>query len=385
MRLNVGVVFGGKSVEHEISIISAVEAMGYMDENKYNIVPIYIDKDNTWYTGYHLKDIINYRDIALVKRYCKRVSLVKTNHCYALQSMGLIKRNIKQVDVILPICHGTFVEDGVLQGYLDMIGIPYVGSKVLASAIGQDKVIMKQLLEYNGIPTTKFVWFYKNEYLNDKKEVLKKIEELKYPLFVKPASLGSSIGISKVENENELKKAIIEAITFDKKIIVEEAILNAKEVNVSVMGNHEGVKTSSIEEINISDEFFSFKEKYVDNYSKSIEKGKKVKPLLSKEMIIDITEYAKKTFNVLNASGIARIDFILDQKNKKIYVSEINTIPGSLSLYLWLDQNIKQDELITDLLKLALKEKQEDKKITYSFPNNLLENYDRLKGQKSKK
>ncbi len=382
MRVNVGVIFGGKSVEHEISIISAVEAMGYMDENKYNIIPIYIDKNNVWYTGYHFRDIINYRDMSLVKRYATRVSLVKTNHCFALQTMGIIKRNIKQIDVVLPICHGSYVEDGCLQGYLDMLGIPYAGSSVLASAIGQDKVIMKQILEQNNIPVPKYIWFYGYEYIKNKKAVIAKIADLKYPLYVKPASLGSSIGITKVLNEDGLNTAIKEAMKFDKKIIVEECIKNTKEVNVSVLGNYEDCEASDIEELNISDEFFSFKEKYIENYSKILKKNKKAKPLLSKEMMEDIKKYAIATFKALTASGVARVDFLIDEKSQKIYVSEINTIPGSLSAYLWLAKKKNQEELILDLLNLAFKEKKDEKELTYAFEGNLLEKFDSLKGKK---
>lgn len=385
MRLNVGVIFGGKSVEHEISIISAVEAMGYMDENKYNVIPIYIDKNNTWYTGNHLKDIINYRDIKLVKRYATRVALVKNGKSFVLQTLGLIKRNIKVIDLVIPICHGSYMEDGSLQGYLNMIGVPYTGSDVLSSSIGQDKIIMKQLLEYNNIPIPSYVWFYGKEYLNDKKSILEKIATLKYPLYVKPACLGSSIGITKVDSIDSLNNAIKEAMKFDTKIIVEEQVKNVKEVNVSVLGNYEKCEASDIEEINVSDEFFTFKEKYVENYSKTIKKGRKVQPLLSKEMIEDIKKYAIDTFKIINASGVARIDFLIDEKNKKIFVSEINTIPGSLSAYLWLPKKKDQSELISDLIKIAISEQNDYNNLVTSFSNNLLESFDTLKGNKINK
>lgn len=385
MRLNVGVIFGGKSVEHEISIISAVEAMGYMDENIYNVIPIYIDKDNNWYTGHHFKDIINYRDIALVKRYAKRVSLIKNKNNFYLQTFGPFKRNIKVIDVALPICHGTYMEDGSLQGYLDMIGVPYVGSNVLASSIGQDKVIMKQLLQYNNIPVPKYIWFFDNEYLTDKKKALEKLDDLKFPLYVKPASLGSSIGITKVDSIEQLHPAIKEAMKYDKKIIIEEAIKNVKEVNVSVIGNYEKCEVSDIEELNISEEFYSFKEKYIENYSKVLKKGRKAKPLLSKEMIEDIKKYAMETFKIINASGVSRIDFLIDEKNLKVYVSEINTIPGSLSAYLWLPKKINQSELINDLIKIAIHEHQQQEKLIFSFNDNLLEKFDSLDGKKLNK
>lgn len=385
MRLNVGVIFGGKSVEHEISIISAIEAMANIDQNKYKVVPIYIDKDNTWYTGEHLKDILHYRDIDLVKRYARKVSLVKRGKSFILESQGFLKKNICVIDIVLPVGHGSFMEDGSLQGYLNMLGVPFVGSNVLASAIGQDKVIQKDLLKQNGIPVCNYVWFYDYEFEKNKKEVLSKINVLNYPLYVKPSSLGSSIGISFVKDEKELVRAIREAIKFDRKIIVEQQVNNVKEVNISVLGNYEKQAVSEIEEINISEEFYSFKEKYVDGYSKTRDKSSKSKPLISKEMIEDMKNYAIKTFRVINASGVARIDFLIDDKDKKIYVNEINTIPGDLSSYLWIAKKTSQKELIDNLIKIAIEEHKKKNATLYAFPGNLLEKYDILKGKKVNK
>lgn len=385
MKINVGVIFGGKSVEHEISIISAVEAMGYMDTNKYNVIPIYIDKDGTWYTGEHLKDIINYRDIELVKRYAKKVCLIRKDKSCILQSLGLFKRTINIIDIVFPIGHGLYMEDGSLQGYLNMLGVPYVGSGVVASAIGQDKVFMKQILSCNNIPTTNYIWFTSKEFSSNKKKVLEKINTLSYPMYVKPANLGSSIGISRVTSEQELLSGIKEAIKFDNKIIVEEEIKHVKEVNISVLGTYDNLETSELEEINVNDEFFTFKEKYVENYSKVVKKGKKVNPLLSKEMVEDLKEYAINTFKAINARGVARIDFLIDDKTKKIYVSEINTIPGSLSLYLWLPKKKSQSELINDLINIAIEEYKNKQNLILSFNNNLLDKFDILDGKKLKK
>lgn len=385
MRLNIGVIFGGKSVEHEISIISAVEAMYNMDDSKYKVVPIYIDKDNTWYTGEHLKDILHYRDIDLVKRYAKKVSLVKRGKSFILESQGFFKKNICVIDMVMPIGHGAYLEDGSLQGYLNMLGVPFVGSGVLASAIGQDKVIQKQLLEYNKIPVCKYVWFYDFEYEKNKKEVLDKISTLKYPIYVKPASLGSSIGISLVKDEKELAKAIKEAIQFDKKIIVEEQVPNVKEANISVLGNVEKQSVSEIEEINTNSEFYSFKEKYVEGYRKTHKDEKKCNPIISKEMIADMKTYALKTFKAIGCSGVARIDFLIDDKNKKIFINEINTIPGDLASYLWMAKKMDTEELIDNLIKITVSEqKKKDAKI-YAFPGNLLEAYDVLDGDKLSK
>lgn len=385
MKINVGVIFGGKSVEHEISIISAVEAMGYMDTNKYNVIPIYIDKDGTWYTGEHLKDIINYRDIELVKRYAKKVCLIRKDKSCILQSLGLFKRTINIIDIVFPIGHGLYMEDGSLQGYLNMLGVPYVGSGVVASAIGQDKVFMKQILSCNNIPTTNYIWFTSKEFSSNKKKVLEKINTLSYPMYVKPANLGSSIGISRVTSEQELVAGIKEAIKFDNKIIVEEEIKHVKEVNISVLGTYDNLETSELEEINVNDEFFTFKEKYVENYSKVVKKGKKANPLLSKEMVEDLKEYAINTFKAINARGVARIDFLIDDKTKKIYVSEINTMPGSLSLYLWLPKKKSQSELINDLINIAIEEYKNKQNLILSFNNNLLDKFDILDGKKLKK
>ena len=279
------------------------------------------------------------------------------------------------------------MEDGTLQGYLNMLGLPYVGSSVLASAIGQDKVIQKDLLKQNGIPVCKYIWFYDYEFEKNRKEVLERVKELKYPLYVKPSSLGSSIGISIVKDEKQLIKAIREAIKFDRKIIIEEQVSNLKETNISVVGNYEKQSVSEIEEINVSGEFYSFKEKYVEGYTKvkGKTKNKKTKPLISKEMIEDMKNYAIKTFKTINASGVARIDFLIDDKEKKLFVNEINTIPGDLSSYLWLAKKTTQTELIENLINIAAQEQKKKDETLYALPGNLLEKFDILNGKKLNK
>lgn len=385
MRLNIGVIFGGKSVEHEISIISATEIMNSFDTNKYKVVPIYIDKDNTWYYGEHLKSILHYRDIDLVKRYAKKVSLVKRGKSFILEDQGLFKKNICVIDMVMPIGHGAYLEDGSLQGYLNMLGVPFVGSSVIASAIGQDKVIQKELFEFNNIPVCKYIWFNDFEFEKNKKDVLDKINTLKYPLYVKPASLGSSIGINLVKDEKELIRAIKESISLDSKIIVEESVPNVKEANISVMGNTEKCSTSEIEEININSDFYSFKEKYVEDYNKLNKPEEINKPIVSKEMMEDMRNYAIKAFKVIGASGVARIDFLIDDKNKKVFVNEINTIPGDLASYLWMAKKMTKEELIENLIKITISnQKKKDSKLQ-AFKGNLLEQYDILKGKKLQK
>lgn len=385
MRANIGVVFGGKSVEHEISIISAIEVMNYLDSNKYNVIPIYVDKENTWYTGMHLKDILHYRDIDLVKRYATKVSLVKDDKRILLRKINFPKKDLYILDLIIPIGHGAYLEDGNLQGYLTTLGIAYTGSSTLASAIGQDKVITKQLLQANGVAVVPYTWFYDYQFQKSSKEIINKIEkELKYPLFVKPATLGSSIGVAKVSDAKELSTAIKNAIVLDKKILVEEAINNPKELNISVMGDYEKQEVSAIEEINVDDEFYTFKEKYVDGLNKvrPLKKGSKI---ISKELQMAVEETALKAFQIINASGIIRVDFLFDSKANKLYVNEINTCPGSLAQYLWLESNVRGPELLDDYIKIAIKNRDKRREKKEAFAGNLLENYDNLRGKKNKK
>lgn len=384
MRLNIGVIFGGKSVEHEISIISAIEAMGYADENKYKIVPIYIDKDNTWYTGEHLKNIINFRDIDLVKRYAKKVALVKVGKSFVLQKLGMFKKNLCVIDIVVPIGHGAYLEDGSLQGYLNMLGVPYAGPSVLGAALGQDKVIQKELLSANNMPLVNYTWFYSYE-LSDKKLVQERLSKLKFPVFIKPSSLGSSIGIEIAEDEKDFFKKVKNTMKYDKKILVEEKVNDVKEINISVLGNYKKVEVSEIEEINSNEDFYSFKEKYVNNFSKIQEKDNKTKPIISKEMIEDMKEYAINTFKALDGNGVARIDFLINDKTKKIYINEINTIPGSLSSYLWKAKKKNQTELFDDLIAIAVDNKKDDEEIQKAIPGNLLERFDNLKGSKLNK
>jgi len=384
MRLNIGVIFGGKSVEHEISIISAIEAMGYADDSKYKIVPIYIDKDNTWYTGEHLKNIINFRDIDLVKRYAKKVALVRVDKSFVLQKLGMFKKNLCVIDIVVPIGHGAYLEDGSLQGYLNMLGVPYAGPSVLGAALGQDKVIQKELLSANNMPLVNYTWFYSYE-LSDKKLVQERLSKLKFPVFIKPSSLGSSIGIEIAEDEKDFFKKVKNTMKYDKKILVEEKVNDVKEINISVLGNYKKVEVSEIEEINSNEDFYSFKEKYVNNFSKIQEKDNKTKPIISKEMIEDMKEYAINTFKALDGNGVARIDFLINDKTKKIYINEINTIPGSLSSYLWKAKKKNQTELFDDLIAIAIDNKKDDEQIQKAIPGNLLERFDNLKGTKLKK
>ena len=267
--IRLGVIFGGETVEHEVSIISAVQAMNKMDTEKYEVVPIYVTKDREWYTGDSLKDIDVYQDLELLKRYNKNVILYCKNGRFVLQSKGFFKRVVKEIDMIFPVVHGTNMEDGVLQGYLRSIGVPFVGCDVSSAAVSQDKIFQKQIFKDSNLPITDFVWFFDTEYLDDPESIIKKIEKLKYPVIVKPATLGSSIGISIANDKDMLEKSIEDAINYDNKIVVEEVVENLTEVNISVLGNYEHINLSEIEQVMSDNDLLTYEDKYIGSSKKT--------------------------------------------------------------------------------------------------------------------
>ena len=390
MKIKVGVIFGGETVEHEVSIISAVQAMGFMDKEKYDVIPIYITKDRTWYTGKMLEEIEVYKDFDNLKKYAKKCVLYKKGEQFYLQSLGLFKRLITDIDIAFPIVHGNNAEDGSLAGYLETIGIPYVGPHILGAAIGQDKVLMKQVMQTENIPVVPYTWFYDSEYLKFKEDILKDIEALGYPVIVKPATLGSSVGISVVKEEEALNDAISEAMNYDSKIVVEKVIQNLVEVNCSVLGNYETSEVSELEEVMGTDEFLSYQDKYLGNGKGSKSKGmastnRIIPARLSDEVSKTVKNLAQKTFRALNLSGVSRIDFLIDKETNKVYVNEPNTIPGSLSFYLWEPKGKEYHSLLDDMITLAIKDYKNKKKKTFSFDTNILSNFDGVKGSKGLK
>lgn len=389
MKIKVGVIFGGESVEHEVSVISALQAIEFMNKDKYDVVPIYISKDRVWYTGEDLFKIDSYKDIESLKKSCKEVTLCKLNGEFSLiNTKGLIKKILEKIDIAFPIVHGQNVEDGTLAGFLDTVGIPYVGSGELGASLGQDKVVIKQILNSVNIPVVDYVWFYDVEFENDKDKYLNLIKEMGYPVVVKPASLGSSVGINFVKNEKTIEDAINEAIEYDKKIIVERAVDNLIEVNCSVVGNYSIQETSLIEEVMSKNSILTYEDKYVgESKSKGSSKGmvntsRRIPANISKKLTKDIEETSKEVFKTLNLSGVCRIDYLIDSKTNKYYVNEPNTIPGSLSFYLWEPKGKKYTELLDDLITMAIKDYKNKLKKTYCFDTNILKNFNGVKGSK---
>jgi len=353
MKLKVGVIFGGRTVEHEVSIITAVQAMNNIDTDKYDIVPIYITKDLEWYTGGCLRYIDTFKDYDLLKRYSKRVNLINKDGRYILQTNGLIRREIEELHIAMPVMHGAQAEDGSIQGYLNMIGIPYVGSNIYSSVMAQDKVFMKQVLEANGIPVTKYVWFGERFYRNKKAELFKQIEELKYPLIIKPATLGSSVGIEMITRKEEIDSTIERSFKYDSKIVIEEMVEDLIEYNCSVLLTKNGNITSEIEELVTNKDIIEYGDKLnFDSEDSSIRRV--VSPKISEKLKEEIELTSLAVFKMLNMRGTARIDFLYDSKNKKLYVDEVNSIPWCFTHHLWEARNISYKELLNIMLEDAI-------------------------------
>lgn len=393
MKIKIGVIYGGETVEHEVSVISALQAMNNLNEDKYDIVPIYISKDRIWYTGHMLRDIEFYKEFEDEKKYATKVMLYKKGKTFLLQrTTGLFRKDITDLDVILPVVHGNNVEDGSLAGLLDSIGIPYVGSHVLGGALGQDKVVMKQVMESVNLPIVPYTWFYDSEYLDNKENILKEIKKIGYPVIVKPATLGSSIGIEVAKNEKDIESKIEDAMEYDTKIVVEKVIENLTEVNASVLGNYEYQKVSPLEEVMGEDEILSFADKYLGNAkskgtaSKGMASTSRTVPArISEKLTKEIQDTAKQVFKVLNLSGVCRVDFLIDNKENKFYVNEPNTCPGSLSFYLWKEAGMKYSELLDEMVSIAIKEYKHKNQKTMSFKSSIFDGFNGSKGLKGMK
>ncbi len=391
MKLNVAVFFGGESCEHEISCITGNQALKAIDEEKYEIIPIYVSKNSDLYTGEKLFELKNYWDLNALCNDLTKICLYKDgNKAYMKPIKGMFAK-ATPLDLAFLCMHGTNGEDGVLQGMLEMLDLPYTSSNVLGSAIGQDKAIMKEVLEYEKIPMVPWFYLFSNEIDEKYEDFKQKAFKIGYPLIVKPANLGSSIGIEVVHNQEELKEKLKECAKYDDKLVVEKMVKNLKEVNISVMGNIDKFKASAIEEVMKNDELLSFKDKYEGSGSKKTgaksvklpTKGSKgmastsrvVPAKLSDKQESEIREYALKAFKVLNASGVVRIDFMIDKDTDLVYLNEINSIPGSLAFYLWTAVDVDFKKECDILLDNAIKKYRDKKKKTRTFDTNILSHY----------
>ena len=385
MKLNVGVIFGGTSVEHEVSIITAIQAMNHIDSDKYEITPIYITKTNEWYTGGCLRYIDTFKEYDLIRRYAKRVNLINKDGRYILQTNSFFKREITELHLAFPVVHGANVEDGSIQGYLNMVGIPYVGSNVYSSATSQDKVFMKQILKANDIPALKFVWFGERFYRNKKAELFKQIDELNYPLIIKPATLGSSVGIELITRKEELDSTIERVFQYDNKVIIEEKIEDLIEYNCSVLLTPNGNITSEIEEITTNKEIIEYEDKITCDDKEKDNVIKRTCPAnISDKLKKEIELYSLAVFKLLNMRGTARIDFLYDNKKKLLYVDEVNSIPWCFSHHLWEARNISYKELLNIMLADAISQEVKNQGMTKTIDTDIIKKINTAKLEEMK-
>ena len=383
MKTRVAMIFGGKSVEHEVSVISGIQAFLHMDTEKYDVIPVYMTKDNEMYIGDKIGDIESYKNIPELLKASQRVIMVNEGKkvqliSYPLKKFG--KNTTVDIDIAFPVVHGTNVEDGAFQGYLKTIGIPFVGCDVTSSAVGMDKYIMKLILKEANVPVLDAILFTQGDY-TDMDGIVSKVEDtFGYPVIVKPVNLGSSVGINVARNQVELINAIDSAFLYATKVMVEHAITQLREINCSVLGDENEAVASECEEPLHTDEILSYEDKYVSNAKGSGSKGmasvsRIIPAKLTPEFREEVRELAVKSFKALGCSGVSRIDFMIDEETGKLYFNEINTIPGSLAFYLWKEVGISFEEECDMLINYALQRYAKRMKKTYSFSTNILDNY----------
>ncbi len=373
--MNVGVLFGGNSVEHEVSIITANQAMKQCMKN---VIPLYVSKDLRIYTGTELLEMENYQNLEELIKKLTEVRFVKEGNKTFVKANSFWKRQQMEIDVVLMCMHGSFGEMGVMQGMLDFFQIPYTSSTVLGSSIGQDKVVMKDILKANNFEVIDYISIYETD------DYCAKIKDFGLPVIIKPATLGSSVGIQIIRDEAEIIEKCLEAFQYERKVIVERFVNSFREVNVSVIGYHD-YEVSEIEEVFMDDELLSYKDKYERNKKSSKGAGmanlSRVIPAdLNSELVLKIEKLALKAARVLNTCGVVRFDLMI--VDDCVYITEVNNIPGSLSFYLWEAKGLKFADLLDRLLVDAIARHRDYENKLTSYETNILSNYHGSKGVK---
>ena len=382
-KKNIAIFFGGKSPEHEVSIITGLQVLNNIDTEKYNPIPVYVAKNGKWYYNPKFTDPDVFKDMQKIPFRSTEVTLSPEPTRKTLTEVNnpLLRKKLNvKIDCVFPCFHGSFGENGAFQGLFEITEIPYVGSGILGSALGMDKVVGKDIYKAHNISTAPYEVFHKSQLEEDMDAVLSQLERsLNYPMFVKPAVGGSSIGVTKAKDRVQLKNALEIAATFDSKIIVEQSIENAKEINISVIGNYGGeLKVSECEQVFNSGEFLTYDDKYAGKEGRS--KGmasteRKIPAEISKKAKSLIQKTAKEVFQALNCCGLVRVDFLLKEDPLEAFVIEINTIPGSMSFYLWGPTGLSFKDMITKLINLSEERFAQNSKNTSTFESNILEDF----------
>ncbi|MEE1198341.1 MAG: D-alanine--D-alanine ligase family protein [Acutalibacteraceae bacterium] len=377
MKTNLAVIFGCRSVEHEVAIISAVQAMRSVNKEKYNLIPLYVTKGGEIYTGDALTEIEEFRDMPTLLSKLTPVSLIRKDGAVYMKYIGAKSFFKKDVilDVAFPIVHGTNCEDGTIAGYLEFLGLPYVGCDILSAAVGMDKAVFKDVLKAAGLPVLPCLRFTAREYNDNGDALLKNIEaKIGFPVIVKPINLGSSVGITKAHDMDGLVDAINLAISFSDKVLVEHAVNNLREINCSVLGDADECHASVCEEPFMNDEILSYEDKYMGGGKQKgmASLGRKLPADIPEDAATAIRELSCKIFKTLGCNGVVRIDYLVDNDTGKVYANEINTIPGSLSFYLWEATGLSYTDMIDKLIALAFRRQRNRENLTFTIETNIL-------------
>ncbi len=383
MKKQIGVIFGSRSCEREVAIISAIQLMRHADTEKYDIIPVYIDEHGNWYTGEKLKEIATFRPFRGETDGIVRVFPDLTAGSGALlrleKGKGLFGREkleiVARIDVYVVVMHGLNGEDGTLQGLLELANVPYTSTGVPGSAIGMDKIIMKQFFRGAGLPVLPGAAVTRREFESSPGSVISKIrDEIGFPVFVKPANLGSSIGVSRADNEEELQDSLSLAFEYDRRVLVEKGLNQPIELNCSVLGYDDEVMASSIEMPLNSTEFLTFGEKYLaSGGSKGMASLHRVLPApIEDDLKTEIQNMSREIFRMMDGKGVVRIDYMFDRDSGKLFITEINTIPGSLAFYLWEYDGMRYRELIDRMIGYAEKAHEDRNHANYAYTSDIL-------------
>ncbi len=387
--IHIGVFFGGTSVEHEVSVITAHQAITVLNKmDGYQVVPIYISKQNHWYTGDYLLEIDHFRDLKAVLKNSQRVSMIKSEKGALLIENPVKKWGqgiVSEVDMAFPIIHGTGGEDGLLQGFLEHMEIPYVGCGVLAASLTMDKVASKLYLKNSGVRVVDGEWFHSHHWVQYKTNIVDDLEQkLGYPMIIKPADIGSSVGIKTAKNRQALIEAIEFARQYSTKVLVEKMLDKMREINISVLGDSEKLKLSVAEEPKSASDILTYEDKYMSEGGGN--KGmsgsmREIPARLTPHEKNEIERMAIEAFIALDCAGVVRIDFMIDERSGHAYINEFNTVPGSLAFYLWEASDVSFESLLAEMIDAAFRTHRRKHNVVRTNSLNLLSKKD-LKGLK---
>lgn len=378
MKRTIAVIFGGRSAEHDVSIITAHTPIiqSLLATGAFDVWPIYIAKDGSWFSDQAMNDLAYFKQENL------EVRLAKQKKIQLLFDDGLkivwpgIRPRVVRIDVAFPAMHGTFGEDGSLMGLLRLANVPFVGCDLFASAVAMDKVLTKQVLSAEGIPIVPYVWFTRNDWEKERDIWKERIAGLRWPVFVKPVHLGSSIAITKVKKDTELENAIEVAFHYDDKVLVEESVEHLIEVTLPILGNDE-LRLAAIERPLNQTEFFDFSDKYLSGGKKGSGVNNRYSEIpadIDVGFARQVEDLGKKTYRTLGCSGTARVDFLIEGVSRRVYVNEVNTLPGSLYAHNWKKVGVSGVELVTRLIALAEERFTLRQSTTYVFDSDILKN-----------